>query len=80
MFEAAPPPPIEGKDMTKMNDEVQLWNSFGDGMSPRQSGQELSMNHKRINYLCAKWSMQGIYDYGVCVDLGWKNPGAELPQ
>ena len=66
--------------MPKMNDEIALWNSFGGGVSPRQAGQELGINHKRIDYLCAKWSKQGIYDYGVCVDLGWKAPGAELHQ
>jgi len=56
-------------------DEHDLWDHFGELTAydtPREAGDALGMSHKRIDYLCEKWSKAGIYDYGVCVDLGWK--------
>lgn len=31
----------------------------------------LGIHHKRADYLFEKWTGNGWYDYGVCVDLGW---------
>jgi hypothetical protein len=56
-------------------DERDLWNEFGVGAShrtPRDAGIALGIPRKRVDYLCHKWSRQRRYDYGVCVDLGWK--------
>ncbi len=37
--------------------------------------------HKRAWYLLEKWSGQGLYDYGVTVDLGWMTEkGMEWPK
>lgn len=59
----------------KRQDEIELWNAFGDGAPhewPRDAGNALGIHPKRVDYLCWKWSRQGCYDYGVCRDLGWK--------
>jgi hypothetical protein len=65
-------------DETRRTDELVLWNGFGAGAwhrTPRDAGIALGIPRKRVNYLCLKWTRQGRYDYGVCVDLGWKvNP------
>ena len=56
-------------------DEIELWSAFGDGTThstPRGAGIALGIPSKRVNYLCEKWARQRRYDYGVCVDLGWK--------
>lgn len=37
--------------------------------------------YKRAWYLLEKWSNQGVYDYGVTVDLGWiTEKGMEWPK
>ena len=56
-------------------DERELWAAFGDGTpnsTPREAGFALGIPSKRVAYLCLKWSRQRRYDYGVTVDLGWK--------
>ena len=56
-------------------DEKLLWDSFGEGTpyrTPREAAKAIGMAEKRCDYLCEKWSDKGIYDYGVCADLGWK--------
>ena len=56
-------------------DERNLWNAFGVKAPysvPRSAGIALGMPRKRVDYLCAKWAKQARYDYGVCVDMGWK--------
>lgn len=30
-----------------------------------------TIHHKRCWYLLEKWTGQGLYDYGVTLDLGW---------
>ncbi len=52
-------------------DEVALWARVLAGETPRLAGEALSIPPKRVDFLCGKWARQGIYDYGVCVDLGW---------
>jgi hypothetical protein len=62
-------------DETWKTDELALWDGFGVGSlhrTPRDAGIALGIPHKRVNYLCFKWARQGRYEYGVCVDLGWK--------
>ena len=55
------------------NDEELLWASFPEQYKyPRDAGKELGIPPKRVAYLCAKWAKQGVYEYGVTVDLGWK--------
>jgi hypothetical protein len=39
--------------------------------SVRELGQQLGIAPKRVCYLCEKWTLQGIYNYGVSCDLGW---------
>lgn len=67
--------------MPKRPDEIALWNSFGQGAEPinglyyhwvRDAAQALGIPHKRAEYLCIKWAEQGIYEYGVSAQLGWK--------
>lgn len=56
-------------------DERELWNAFGDGAQyqwPREAGFALGIPSKRVAYLCLKWAKQRRYDYGVSVDIGWK--------
>lgn len=69
---------IKGNNKTIKADEKLLWESFGEGTlyrTPREAGQALGMAEKRWIYLCYKWDEAGLYDYGVSVDLGWKNQG-----
>ena len=60
----------------KKLDEIALWASIGDEESaynnPRDAGEALGIHPKRVASLCLKWTKKGIYDYGVCCDLGWK--------
>ena len=59
----------------KRQDEIQLWDAFGDGAAhqwPRDAGIALGIHRKRVDYLCLKWLKQRRYNYGVTVDLGWK--------
>lgn len=62
--------------MTRKPDELALWNAFGEDPEqhvwPRYAGIALNMPPRRVQYLCEKWARQGIYDYGVACDLGWK--------
>lgn len=63
--------------MPKRPDEIALWAAFGpdaEHRTPREAGRALGIPFGRVEYLCEKWSRQGVYDYGVCVDLGWKEP------
>ena len=60
----------------KRSDEVALWAAFGEEAqhrTPREAGQALDIPAGRVEYLCEKWTRQGVYDYGVACDLGWKN-------
>jgi hypothetical protein len=61
----------------KKPDEIALWDAFGDGAPhqwPRDAGIALGIPSGRVEYLCEKWSRQGVYDYGVAASLGWKEP------
>lgn len=57
--------------MTVRADEVTLWAAVKSGEPPRDAGRRLGVPPNRVRYLCEKWSRQGVYDYGVTVDLGW---------
>lgn len=64
--------------MPKRPDEVALWNAFGPGAeynSPRVAGWALDIPARRVAYLCKKWARQGVYDYGIACDIGWKEAG-----
>ena len=57
----------------KRPDEIALWDSFPVPFEfPRDAAAALGMPPRRLYYLCVKWSNQGIYDYGVSADMGWK--------
>lgn len=63
--------------MPKRPDEIALWDAFGPGAPyrrPRDANAELQIPWRRVEYLCNKWADQGVYDYGVAADLGWKLP------
>ena len=57
-------------------DEAQLWLSFGNGRAyehPREAAVAMDMPFNRLAYLTeSKWSREGVYEYGVVCDLGWK--------
>ena len=59
-------------------DELALWAALEAGEWPRDAGHRLGIPPRRVNYLCEKWSRQGIYDYGVVCDLGWINQPREV--
>ena len=42
------------------------------GETPRKIGEDLGIHPKRVARLCEKWERQGLYDWGVTVDLGWR--------
>jgi hypothetical protein len=52
-------------------DEHELWAALLAGETPRAAGQRLGIPHRRVVYICEKWSRQRIYNYGVTADLGW---------
>jgi hypothetical protein len=55
------------------SDEEDLWMAFPDKYpNPREAGIALDIPTKRILYLCKKWSKQKKYNYGISLDLGWK--------
>lgn len=62
----------------KRPDEIALWFLVVNGERPRDAGARLGIHPKRVRGLCEKWASAGIYDYGVCADLGWVEPGADL--
>lgn len=62
----------------KKPDEIALWSLVVNGERPRDAGARLGIHPKRVRGLCEKWANAGIYDYGVCADLGWAEPGASL--
>lgn len=35
------------------------------------NSEDCTIHHKRCWYLLEKWAGQGLYDYGVTLDLGW---------
>lgn len=39
--------------------------------SVRELGEKLGMHHKRVDYICEKWTNKDWYEYGTSVDLGW---------
>lgn len=41
------------------------------GVTLRGLAEQQGMHWKRVQYLAWKWSDRGLYDYGVCADLGW---------
>ena len=56
-------------------DERDLWAAFGDAAAyrtPRGAGIALGIPNKRVEYLCHKWTKAGIYNWGVSIDMGWK--------
>lgn len=67
-------PPVKGPGggTPPRPDETGLWKLVHEcGVKPRHGAGIMGMNHKRLWYLCEKWSRQGKYDYGVSCDLGW---------
>jgi hypothetical protein len=52
-------------------DEHQLWIMTKNGERPRDAGRALGIHPARVIYICEKWTRHGIYEYGVCADLGW---------
>lgn len=56
----------------------------GGDITPRDLISEpgFPLNHKRAWFLLGKWADKGIYEYGVCLDLGWLTPEgvAEIPK
>lgn len=62
-------------NMPKRDDEIALWNAFGDGKEferVRDAGIALGIPPRRVYYLCCKWAEKGLYDWGTWHDLGWK--------
>lgn len=55
----------------KQPDEIDLWMAVSTGARPRDAAICLDISRNRTRYLCEKWGRQGIYDWGVCVDIGW---------
>jgi hypothetical protein len=55
------------------SDERALWAAVVSGEWPREAGARLGIPHRRVVYLCSKWGRRGIYDWGVCIDIGWVN-------
>lgn len=57
-------------------DADRLWAAFGKGKEhqwPREAGKALGMTPKQIDDVCEFWARDDTkYEYGVCVDLGWK--------
>jgi hypothetical protein len=41
------------------------------GITPRKAIESLPINEKRAHYLLLKWTDKRIYEFGVCLDLGW---------
>lgn len=52
-------------------DEMKLLAAVAAGEWPRDAGYRLGIHHKRVWYLCRKWSKKKWYDWGVSCDLGW---------
>ena len=52
-------------------DELALWEALLAGEKPRYAAQRLGIHHRRVWWLCRKWSERGMYDWGVVHDLGW---------
>lgn len=61
-------------------DERALWEAVLRGEKPRQAGRDLGIPHRRVWYLCAKWSRLGIYEWGVTIDLGWPTREPRRPR
>lgn len=69
----------------KLDLEMYLWDRIrteGDreGLFPRDVIQDMLaagkiQNAKQAWRTLEKWGSRGWYDYGVCLDLGWKNSG-----
>lgn len=58
-------------------DERAFWlRIVSEGKTPRQIIAEpgFPIAEKRALYLLQKWADAGLYEYGVCVDLGWATP------
>lgn len=52
-------------------DERALLLAVAAGDQPRDAGARLGIHHRRVDYLCEKWTGKGLYDWGVSVDTGW---------
>ena len=44
------------------------------GLDVVSIGVNLKMNHKRLLYICQKWTDKKWYEYGVSATLGWLTP------
>ncbi len=56
-------------------DEHALWRAVVAGQLPRDAGRRLGIHRKRVTYICEKWALRRIYNYGVSADLGWVEVG-----
>jgi hypothetical protein len=46
-------------------------------LRPRDIIPASGIHHKRCWFLLSKWTRKGLYDYGVCLDLGWLTDAGE---
>lgn len=58
-------------NLRKIQEEMLYMLIKETGKTPREIINLLSMNHKRAWYILEKWSIEGKYEYGVSLDLGW---------
>lgn len=63
--------PRRSPGMEKRQDEKDLWSALLNGEKPRDAGIRLGIPPRRVEYLCNKWSVKGVYEWGVVYDLGW---------
>lgn len=56
-------------------DEADAIQAMLAGGNPRDIAKDLGIPLKRMAYLCAKWSRQGWYEWGVNILRGWVVPG-----
>lgn len=62
--------------MNKSLENILMSRIKNNKLTPRDAIQSmvndgLINNHKKAHATLKKWTKQNIYDYGVCLDLGW---------